>query len=571
MIDFFLVSLSPRPKLRIGLLVDGDVQPAWLARQIEAIRASNFAEIACVVYNGAAASAPARSIVSRLLAMVRNPRARSQMLYTLYCKIDRRLFPLPAEIDPETPVNCAPFYPQAKRLIAHPQRKGTVDRFSEADLARLRAQNLDVLLRLGFNILRGEILTAARYGVWSYHHGDNDYYRGGPPHFWELVEQFPLSGVLLQRLSEELDAGLVLSKALLPTVPGLSLRRNRFSPYWAGSIFILRKLHELHERGWDHLAARSIPNRFVEGRKKLYRTPTNREMVRFLAPNLLKKAFTRLFRRSLAPHWKIAVRIGAQPQLSPETAEALTGFRWIDAPRGHYYADPFVIVEQERRWVFFEDFLCSEERGVIACAEILPDGSLSPAERALDEKHHLSFPFLFRCEGEIMTNPECRRSGEISLYRATTFPHRWKKEKVLLANVSAVDTVLCYRDGLYWLFTAVRVEPAEPSELWLFHAQSLFGEWTYHPANPISSDARRIRNGGAIFLDNDRWIRPSQDCSVGYGYALGLNEITRLDPLEYAEVPRAVISPSGVKGCRGIHTYNRDGDIEVIDGNFPRQ
>jgi methionyl-tRNA formyltransferase len=50
-------------------------------------------------------------------------------------------------------------------------------------------KELGVLLRFGFNILSGEILTVARYGVWSYHHGDNDYYRGGPPHFWELVER----------------------------------------------------------------------------------------------------------------------------------------------------------------------------------------------------------------------------------------------------------------------------------------------------------------------------------------------------------------------------------------------
>jgi hypothetical protein len=41
--------------------------------------------------------------------------------------------------------------------------------------------------------------------VWSYHHGDNEFYRGGPPHFWELYEKAPLSGVILQVLTEELD------------------------------------------------------------------------------------------------------------------------------------------------------------------------------------------------------------------------------------------------------------------------------------------------------------------------------------------------------------------------------
>ena len=568
--DFFLVSGNPRPKLRVGLLLDSDVQPAWIARQLEAICASDFAQVACVVYNAAASGPepPARTRLSGPIAILRNPRSRSHVLYSLYCKLDRRFFPVAPELDPHRLVNCSPWLGGAAVIRVQPLVKGFVHRFPEEDLERLRAQNLDVLLRFGFNILRGGVLTVARYGIWSFHHGDNDYFRGGPPHFWELVENFPLSGVLLQRLSEDLDAGLVLSKALLPTVQGLSLRRNRFAPYWAGSIFILRKLHELHERGWEFICGKSIPNRFVEGRKKLYRTPTNWEMVRFLAPRLLRKAVMRPFRRPLIPHWKLAVRVGAPTPLSPETAD-LAGFRWVDSPRGHFYADPFVIVERGKRWVFFEDFLYRERRGVISFAEVLPDGRLSAAERAVEENHHLSFPFLFRHEGEIFMIPESRRDGGISLYRATAFPREWKKEKVLLECLPALDTTILHLDGFFWLFTTIRPEPGEPSELWLYYADSLFGEWTYHPANPICADARRARNAGAIFASQNRYIRPSQDCSVRYGYAIGLNEITRLNTNEYTEATRTVILPSWAKGCEGTHTYNCCQDIEVIDGNFP--
>ena len=38
--------------------------------------------------------------------------------------------------------------------------------FPDDALERIREKKLDVLIRFGFNILRGEILTAARYGVW---------------------------------------------------------------------------------------------------------------------------------------------------------------------------------------------------------------------------------------------------------------------------------------------------------------------------------------------------------------------------------------------------------------------
>jgi methionyl-tRNA formyltransferase len=107
-----------------------------------------------------------------------------------------------------------------------------VHRFPDDAIEQIREKKLDVLIRFGFNILRGEILTAARYGVWSYHHGDNDYYRGGPAYFWEVLEGNPVSGATLQVLTEELDAGTVLYKGLFATHAGFSQVRNRVQPYW---------------------------------------------------------------------------------------------------------------------------------------------------------------------------------------------------------------------------------------------------------------------------------------------------------------------------------------------------
>jgi hypothetical protein len=41
---------------------------------------------------------------------------------------------------------------------------------------------------------------------------------------------------------------------------------------------------------------------------------------------------------------------------------------WIGCPRGHYYADPFVIARDGKTWSFFEDFSYSDGRAVIFCA-----------------------------------------------------------------------------------------------------------------------------------------------------------------------------------------------------------
>jgi methionyl-tRNA formyltransferase len=114
-------------------------------------------------------------------------------------------------------VDCSSMLAGIGSIEVEPMGKKFIHKFPPDALEKIRGKELDVILRFGFNILSGEILTVARYGVWSYHHGDNEFYRGGPPHFWELVEKSPLSGVILQVLTEELDSGLVLCKSLFST------------------------------------------------------------------------------------------------------------------------------------------------------------------------------------------------------------------------------------------------------------------------------------------------------------------------------------------------------------------
>lgn len=68
-----------------------------------------------------------------------------------------------------------------------PQKKGFVDFFTNEETEKLLKYNLDVIFRFGFNIIKGELFTLAKYGVWSLHHGDNDINRGGPAGFWEIL------------------------------------------------------------------------------------------------------------------------------------------------------------------------------------------------------------------------------------------------------------------------------------------------------------------------------------------------------------------------------------------------
>jgi hypothetical protein len=572
---FYLHSTAERPPLRVGLLVDSLTFPAWIASIIQHIRQSDFARLELVVLNAeaqrpeAGAGKPAPWLV-RLARHLGSGRRRRVLLYNVYTRWDEARHGRTLVSNPFRLVDGAARLEGVESLAMRPLRQGFTDRFTDEQVQLIRARQLDVLLRFGFNIIRGEILNAARYGVWSYHHGDNDYYRGGPAHCWELLEGNPLSGVLLQVLNEELDGGLVLAKALLATEPGWSVLRNRARPYWTGSWFVLRKLHELHQYGWEQVRAQARASRAPAGRRKLYRTPTNWEMVRALAPRLLKRLPARLFRRPRTAHWQIALRTEPERFLCASRPPDMRGFRWVRPPQGHFYADPFPYSHAGRTWLFYEDFHYAENRGVIACSEILPDGGLLPAREVLRRPYHLSYPQVFQHAGQFYMISETGKRQSVGLYRATAFPDEWQLERVLFSGAVILDPTLWIEDGRFWFFVTIVDPPGAGAELFLFYADTLEGRWNYHPANPISSDERRSRGAGAIFRDQGRRIRPSQDITRGYGYSFAWNEILRLSPTEYEERPVWEVLPDWSAGLAGTHTYNRIPQVEAVDGNFLR-
>ena len=63
------------------------------------------------------------------------------------------------------------------------------DYFRDKDIDKISTYNIDVFIRFGFRILSGRVLKSAKYGIWSFHHGDNEYKRGGPAGFWEFYER----------------------------------------------------------------------------------------------------------------------------------------------------------------------------------------------------------------------------------------------------------------------------------------------------------------------------------------------------------------------------------------------
>lgn len=556
--DLYIQSSAGRAGLRVGILLYGWVTTRLFAEVIRDILRCNFARVELLILSQSDAAvpvAPRRPDPARLW---------HALGWKLYCGWDRRR--LPAVDDPLAFEDCRELLAGIPTLQVTPSFDSSAQQFPDEAVATVRAQNLDVLLHSGSPGLGGQILHAASHGIWAFQHGDSEYYRGGPPYFWEMVEANPLTGTELLELADQSDASPVLQKALFARHPSISLVHNRIQPCWSSAHMVIQKMWEAHNYGWEIVARRMLPRAAYHAKRAVHNPPRNWEMSRWLLAALPKKIVGKVCQRVRAPrvdHWRIAIRSSRQ-QAGALPLE-MDGFQWVESPKGHYYADPFLFAENGRQHLFFEDWSYDENRGVIAHAELTPDGEMGPVRTVLDTGTHASYPCVFADDNQIYMIPETARSGDVRLFRATRFPEEWREEAELFRG-TAVDTTVWKGNGLWWFFTTLRDPRAQGTALYLFWSETLAGQWHHHPCNPISFDVRRARGAGNIFRHQEMLVRPSQDCSGRYGRAFALNRIVHLTREEYKEEVFQIVEPDWASGLLSTHTYNRCGNLAVTDG-----
>jgi hypothetical protein len=247
-------------------------------------------------------------------------------------------------------------------------------------------------------------------------------------------------------------------------------------------------------------------------------------------------------------------------------------FQPLIPDKDRYWGDPFVIARDELYYVFIEEKIFATGLGRIACLTLDRTGRLLSNQVVLERPYHLSYPFIFEQDGGTFMIPETAGDRSLQLYRCAHFPDRWEFVKTLMSGIYAVDATLLQYENKLWLFANVK-EPGGSSldALHLFYAPQgrLTDEWTPHPCNPVVRDIRSARPAGRIFIQDGRLIRPSQDSSRRYGYALKFNHITRLDENEYAEQAVSTFKPAGGK-LLATHTFNRADNLTVIDAIIRR-
>ncbi|MET3484953.1 hypothetical protein ABIC70_004492 [Methylobacterium sp. 1973] len=268
------------------------------------------------------------------------------------------------------------------------------------------------------------------------------------------------------------------------------------------------------------------------------------------------------------PHWRVGWRRIVGPDLIDLRRHPEGGWQVLPDDGRRFYADPFAIARDGAVTLFVEEFDYRRGKGVIAAVGFGETGPRGRPEPVLELETHLSYPFVFEADGQVWMIPESHASGTIDLYRATDFPRGWVHEAVLLDGVVAGDATLLQQNGRWWMFATVRAGGGSYSDtLHLWHAPHFRGPWTPHRHNPVLIDIGSARAAGPIVARDGGLIRPVQDCREGYGAALGLARILRLDEEAYAQRVETRLRPGAAWPGTRLHMLSAAGGFEFIDGS----
>lgn len=238
----------------------------------------------------------------------------------------------------------------------------------------------------------------------------------------------------------------------------------------------------------------------------------------------------------------------------------------VPATVSEWAADPILVDHGDRTYLFYE--AVTGVKGRIEVAEVREDCTLADPVVLFAGEHHYSYPFVFSCGDEWFMVPETSSQKEISLYRAVNFPYQWEKYKVLLNNISAVDTTVFTYEGRIYLTT---YQPDGVTERVVPSAYRLVPEENYRliPLPWGTYDTLQCRGAGPYFSQGGKLYRPAQVSSETlYGNAVAFYEV-RIDREGYHETIVSQLTPSRLKTpgkyCDGLHTYASSSRFEAID------
>jgi len=204
--------------------------------------------------------------------------------------------------------------------------------------------------------------------------------------------------------------------------------------------------------------------------------------------------------------------------------------------------------------MFLEVFNRETNHGDIAYAESVDGRKWNYRQIVLNEKFHLSYPYVFEWDNTYYLIPESNEDLSVRLYKAINFPEKWEYVNNLLSGYRFVDPSIFRYGEKWWMF----VSTLENEALNLYFSDDLSFGWQPHPMNPVVKlDKHLSRPGGRVIIDEGKLYRLTQDSKPNYGIQLFALEITELSEISYAEKlasKKPIVTKTGIGwNAAGMH------------------
>ncbi len=428
-------------------------------------------------------------------------------------------------------------------------------------------QKLDLVLCLSDGGSNEPALADLRFGEW--HFSFSPHASAGADWFGYagVIERSPVTEMHIEVRRDGAATGSILATAAFNTKFS-AVRNGDFIKERAVTL-LMRELRRLADTGRMELV-RPRPET-----KEAPRPPTGRQLARYaatLSRNLLARAVEAVQAKlgKDAAAWALYVGDGNSQDFDPRTALPVTSLG--DEIR----ADPFLIEHEGQTYVFYEALEPGQTKAHIAVGRLIGN-TLERLGVALKCHHHLSFPFVFRHDGQLFMMPETNQARRLEIWRCTEFPLRWELHSSALEGLSSADSTLTLFRGRWWLLTNISDFHAYEdhcSELHLFEVDGPdLKRVVPHRHNPVVIGSSVARNGGRPFEHAGKLFRPSQRNEHGiYGYGLNIMEIEQLDLETYRERCLRTIEPDFAPGLMACHHLDAAAGryvIDVLPGRLP--
>lgn len=514
--------------INYAVMVNGHSIKRWQAETIQQLNESGLCRCVLIISNPEVKSRK-RNIFLKLFSR-----------HSLYNFLLNRYFDVEAEQMTELPAG-------VPMIEVAADQKGATHYFAESDIQKIKEFQPSFILRFGYNILRGDILDAAPHGIWSFHHGDERNFRGGPFGFHEIRTKTPVTGVILQKLTSRLDAGhVLLRREYITVMHSWKEMRQRLLAANTDMVLLAVKMYIVHKEIVPIASTSKAP---------IYKVPGAWRLSLFVLKLWVRRISFHINRLLVYESWHVE---SGQIYSSPLVPVLPTVTNVSASYDGIFYADPFLLQTADNLCILSEHFSYNRKLGSIAAT--------IPGQETItwmQKDTHLAYPYVFSHNNEQWVIPENAESGQCIAYRVDNKLNI--TDQVVLLDLPAVDPSLVVHEGRFYLFCGLK-DQLTNEKLFVFWSDSFGGPYMPHELNPVKVSPVGSRPGGTMLNWQGDLYRPAQVSDICYGYKVIIYKILKLSPQSFVEKEKHEINPAIFgKEYTGLHTYSVSGNHYAVD------